>query len=83
MFGRREIARHKEIKAVSQTLIINKRIPVSLLQLFEIENLAVDIVFQNPDIDLVCARQFRDVTKLFEFLAELFGPGQFFCARLG
>ena len=48
-----EIARHEQIKAVGETLIVNERVPIGLLQLFDLEDAIVDVLFENAKIDIV------------------------------
>ena len=60
-FGRREIARHQEIKAVGQALHVNKRIPLRVFQLFSLEDLVIDVLLENAKIDVVGARKPRSV----------------------
>src|SRR6266480_7562796 len=76
LLRRREIAGHQEIKAVSETLVINERVPFRFAQFLELENFIVDVVAQNSDIDLVRSGKLREVVKLLERFSNLFGIGQ-------
>src|SRR5439155_12570372 len=45
----------------TQALAVNERGPFCFAQLFQLENLVVDVVPQNPHIDLVRARQVQKI----------------------
>ena len=53
---RRKIARDQEIETVGEALVIKKRIPFALLELFDAEDFVVDILLKQPHIDFVRAR---------------------------
>ena len=60
-FRRREIARDQKIKAVGETLHVNERIPLRLFQLFGPEDLVIDVLLEDPKIDVVRTRKLRSV----------------------
>ena len=57
----RKIARDQQIKAVSQALHIDQRIPIRLLQIFGPEDLVIDVFLQDAEIDTVRAGKLRSV----------------------
>src|SRR5206468_1329111 len=65
-----------EIKTVGETLIVNEWIPIRLFQFFEVKNVAVNVLAQDPGINLVCASQLRNVGEGLECLQELAVAGQ-------
>ena len=47
LLGWGEIACHQQINAISETLIVNKRVPFPFLQLFETKDLVVDPILNR------------------------------------
>src|SRR5215475_3191755 len=66
-----EIAGYQKIKTVGETLIVNEWVPLCVPQLLKPENFVIDIVAQNPDIDLVWASKLFVVIECFQRLAHL------------
>ncbi len=75
-FGRREIAGDEQVEAVSQALVVGERVPILLLQFFEIEDLVIDAVFQNAQVDAVRRVQLGVRTEAIQFFAKRPGVGQ-------
>ena len=74
-----EIARHEKIEAVGQALVVNQRVPIFVLQFFEVENLVVDVVLQDAEIDAVRPRSASPpAPKLFSFSRNSFASASSF-----
>src|SRR2546421_7196882 len=71
-----EIARDQKIETVGETLIVNERVPLRLAQFLKRKNLVIDVVAQNPNVDLVGAGQLLEIVEFIERLADLLRVGE-------
>src|SRR6266496_552588 len=80
VFCRRKIPRDQKIKAVGKTLHINKRIRFRLLEFLRSEDLVIDVLLEDPKIDVVRTPKLRSVDSV-QLVAEFLLSCQIFRAR--
>ena len=78
-----EIARDEQVEAVGQTLVVNQRVPIFVLQFLEIEDLVIDVVLEDAEIDAVRPAQLRIRPKPFSFSRNAFAAANSFARVSG
>ena len=70
-FGRIEIARDQKVKTIGETLVVNEGVPLRFAQFLQLENLVIDILTQNPNIDLIGTGELLVIVEFLERAVHL------------